>query len=123
MTSIDQESFAGGTGTYVVTFEKGLKVKPSEVAKAIAPFKLKGSGATVVRKIVKKDGSLMAGSLKLANRGKKGDRDFEDLLAEVAKLVKAGDDLLKVTGDLEEGEKGELTLKLSAIKVMPKDSK
>ena len=118
MSSIDLESFKAGTGSYVLTFEKGLKIKPSDVGKVVTPFKLKGSGASIVRKVVKKDGAWVAGAFVLANKGKKGDRDFDDLLGEVAGLAESGQDTLKLTGDIEEGKKGKLTLRLTAIRVV-----
>lgn len=120
MSQIKQEAFAGGTGTYVLTFEKGLKIKPSDVAKSVAPFTLKATGASLVRKIVRKGGAWMAGSMTLANPPKDGKGDAADLLAKVASLVGSGEETLQVTGALTEGKKGDLTLTLSAVKVPSK---
>ena len=117
MSSIELESFRAGTGLYAITFEDGLKVKPSDVGKVVAPFKLKSSAATIVRKVTRKGTGWLAGSVILANKGKKGDRDFEDVLLEVGGLVAGGRSTLKLTGDLGENKKGVLILKLTSVQM------
>lgn len=103
------DDFQAGTGTFIVSFKETPKIKRSEVAKSVGKYKLSEVKAKITTLVTEKDGSCMAGDVKLAAGADQASKSALATAKELCAAKKKG----VLYGVLTEDEKsGALTLTL-----------